>query len=100
MTDYTIDQQELEQILNLANPRVKKNTEIVTPDSIGSNVLYHIALDKREKFFPNISKRAGVTEDNTMTRIHVAPTLAGCWFGYAGGGSLAANYKRRHNRLC
>lgn len=92
MTDYTIDQQELEQILNLANPRVKKNTEIVTPDSIGSDVLYHIALDKRAKFFPNISKRAGMSEDNTMTRIHVAPTLAGCWFGYAGGGSLAANY--------
>lgn len=92
MADYSIDRLEMEDVLKLANPRVKKNTEIITPDLLGQDKLYHIALDKRNKFFPNISKRAANSEDNTLPRVHTAPTLIGCYFGYAGVGDLATNF--------
>lgn len=90
--DYLIDKQELENISKIYNPRVLKNIEIVTPETLKQDSLFHIALEKRPKFFPNISKRAGAQEDNTLTRVHVAPTLMGCWFGYATAAYLAASY--------
>ena len=89
MSDYLIDEQELKTISKLFNQRVIKNTEIVTPFTLKQDTLFHIALNKRDKFFPNISKRAGASEDNTLTRVHVSPTLLGCWFGYATGANLA-----------
>lgn len=89
---YLVDIEEIKEVVDLANPRVKRGTTIETPDTIGQDVLYHIALDRRPTLFPNISKRAGNLEDNTLPRVHMSMNLSGCWFGYAGGGDLAAQY--------
>ena len=91
MSDYLVDLNELETISKLYNPRVVKNTTIVTPETLKQDTLFHIALNKRFKLFPNISKRAGANEDNTVTRVHVAPTLIGCYLGYASATYLALN---------
>lgn len=90
--DYTADLEEIKDIVAMTNPKVRKNIKIVTAEDIGQTKVYHISLDRRTKFFPNISKRAGSTEDNTLPRVHTAPNLIDCWFGYAAGGDLAANY--------
>lgn len=89
---YLVDIEELTEVLAVANPRIKRGTIIETPDTIGQDVLYHIALDKRPVLYPNISKRAGKLEDNTLPRVHMSMNLNGCWFGYAGGGELASQY--------
>lgn len=89
---YLVDIEELTEVLDVANPRVRRGTTIETPDTIGQDVLYHIALDRRPVLYPNISKRAGNLEDNTLPRVHMSMNLSGCWFGYAGGGELASQY--------
>ncbi len=78
---YLVDIEEIKEVVDLANPRVKRGTTIETPDTIGQDVLYHIALDRRPTLFPNISKRAGNLEDNTLPRVHMSMNLSGCWFG-------------------
>lgn len=91
MPDYTIDREELSEALRRLSDRVQKNTTIVTPDDVGSDFLYHITLGKNKEFVPNISRRAGDAEDNTVPRVHVSLTLNDAWNGYAGGGWLVAN---------
>ena len=87
--DYTADIEEMKEALRLANPRIAKNSKIVTPDNLGVTSMLHIALNKRIVLYPAVSKSAGHNEDNTMPRVHVTSNLAGCWFGYASGGILA-----------
>lgn len=89
--DYAVDIEEMQEVINLANPRVAKNVTLVTPKELGVTSLLHISLDKRTTLFPNISKRAGMSEDNTLPRVHAGITLAGCWSGYATGGEKAVN---------
>lgn len=91
MDKYLVDRDEMGSFLKLVNTRIIKNSKIITPDELGQEIVYHIALDQRTRMFPNISKRAGTSEDNTLPRVHVAPNLFGCWFGYASGGYLATN---------
>ena len=83
--DYVVDIDEMQETIKLTNPKVAKNVTLVTPNEIGVSSLLHISLDKRTILFPNISKRAGMTEDNTLPRVHTSITLAGCWAGYATG---------------
>lgn len=90
---YLVDIEEVSKFLNLVNPRVTKNVTIETPFTLKREFLYHIALDKRLKLFPNISKRAGNSEDNTLPRVHVSTNLAGCIFGYASVGYMASEFK-------
>lgn len=89
--DYVVDIDEMQETIKLTNPKVAKNVTLVTPKELGVTSLLHISLDKRTTLFPNISKRAGTSEDNTLPRVHVSITLAGCWAGYATGGDLAVN---------
>lgn len=93
MGTYLVDVEEMRAALELINPRIKKNTTIETPDTLGQEYLYHIAMDQRTRLYPNISKRAGSSEDNTLPRVHMGLNLMNCWFGYASGGEMAANYK-------
>lgn len=91
--DYTVDKEELKELLTMANPKVRSKVKIIDANDLGQDKVYHISLDRRTKFFPNISKRAGAEEDNTLPRVHVAPNVIDCWFGYASGAELAANYQ-------
>ena len=79
----TAQQTEFEEALELINKIVVKNTNIVTPESLGQSEFFHIATAKFKELVPNVSKRAAPSEDNTLPRIHVAPTLMGCLNGYA-----------------
>ncbi len=89
--EYMVDIAEMQETIDLANPKVAKNVKIVTPTELGVSSVLHISLNKQTVLLPNISKRAGLTEDNTLPRVHTSITLAGCWFGYAGGADLAVN---------
>jgi len=91
--DYQVDIDEMVDTLKLANPRIVKNVGLITPETLGVSSLLHIAMNKRPVLYPSISKRGGLTEDNTMPRVHVAANLAGCWFGYASGGFTAVYEK-------
>lgn len=79
----TTAQTEFDETLQLINKTVLRNTNIVTPASLGQSELFHIAMQKFKELTPNVSKRAASSEDNTLPRIHVAPTLLGCLNGYA-----------------
>lgn len=76
--------QELEETLSLLNNKVARNVSIVTAATLGQTELFHIAKEKFKELIPNVSKRAALTEDNTLPRVHVSPTLLGCINGYAG----------------
>ena len=91
MSNYDIDIEELKDAVRLMSSGVQKNTSIITPDELGSEFFYHISFGKFSEFVPNISRRAGMTEDNTVPRVHVADTLNNAWNGYATGPYLMAN---------
>ena len=61
---------------------VQKNTTIITPDDMGQDYLLHIAMDKQKEFIPYHSRNPGEGEDNTISRVYVAPDVVGCLFGF------------------
>lgn len=64
--------------------RVRSNVEIITPESSGVPLLLHISTNTRiPRFIPVIGRRQAPSEDRTVPRITVAPTLLGCLIGYA-----------------
>lgn len=71
----------IEEILELSHKQVTKNVKIVTSEDVGDFV-YHISTDKQKELVPNISRRAGYEEDNTLPRVHTSDTLLGCISGY------------------
>ena len=77
-----MSKQEFLESYELIAPSVRKNTTIVTPETLGQNVFYHIAKTKMKALVPNVSRKAAPSENNTVPRVHVAPTLLGCIAGY------------------
>ena len=77
-----MSKQEFLESYELITPNVRKNTTIVTPETLGQNVFYHIAKTKMKSLVPNVSRKAAPSEDNTVPRVYVAPTLLGCIAGY------------------
>ena len=75
--------EELKKVLNLTSTRVRNNVKIVSDKDLGYNYVHHIAKTRMRHLVPNISKRAAPSEDNTLPRIHVGPTLKSCILGYA-----------------
>lgn len=73
----------IKNALNLYSPKIKANTTIVTPDTLGQDYLLHIAKRKWDAMVPNVSRRAADSEDNTMPRLHMGTTILGCVKGYA-----------------
>jgi len=98
MSNYDIDIEELRDAVRLMSSGVQKNTSIITPDELGSDFFYHISFGKFSEFVPNISRRAAMTEDNTVPRVHVADTLNNAWNGYASGPYMMANTKPSLNK--
>jgi hypothetical protein len=78
------DVKELKETIKFYIPKIQNNVTIVTPKDIGQDFMHHISVKRFKDMVPNISKRAGASEDNLLPRVHVAPTLTGCMQGYAG----------------
>lgn len=76
--------EQLEKWLESAAEKVQRNATIVTPVDIEQDFLLHISTDTAiRKFIPLIGRRQAPSEDRTVPRITVAPTLLGCFIGYA-----------------
>lgn len=72
---------ELKEQLQFYTTKVQKNTTIVTPSDIKQSFLLHVAIKEWKSLIPNVSKIAASSEDNTVPRVHTAPTLLGCIVG-------------------
>lgn len=75
--------EELNQTLKLYSPKIVKKLSIISKEDLGQPELFHIATQRFTTLLPNVSKRAAWSEDNTIPRVHTAPTLLGCVDGYA-----------------
>lgn len=80
-TDYTVDYEEIDDYLKLFQDSVKTNTTIVTQDEL-KQPLYHVSVKRQTELVPNVSRRSGLAEDNTIARVHTAPTLMQALKGY------------------
>ncbi len=62
---------------------VGKNCEVVSPDDLGQEWLYHISTNPGiKKFVPALTQRSAPKEDRSVPRVSVAPTIFGCILGY------------------
>lgn len=80
---YEKDKDELKEYLELFNDKVKDNVQIISPDEIGQDFLLHIRTTPTKTLIPNVSKRQGYYEDNSIVRVHTSDHLMGCLIGYA-----------------
>jgi len=77
-------EKELETWLETSPEKVRRNVEIVTPETLGSDFLLHISTNSSiKKFTPHIGQRQATSEDRTVPRVTVANTLLGCFIGYS-----------------
>lgn len=78
------DRKLLEEMLDHMSTRVQQNTEVVTPKEVGSDFFLHISSNPNiRKFVPQLTLRGSPMENRDVTRVYVAPTLLGCFIGYA-----------------
>ena len=78
------DKEEIIEWLDTTPDKVQRNVKVVTPEDIEQSFLLHISKDTNlKKFIPVIGVRQQNGEDRTMPRVSVAPTLLGCFIGYA-----------------
>lgn len=75
----------MEAFLHLTTDKVAKNVTVVNHADIGQDFMLHISPDKmsNKPYIPWIGQRQANMEDRTVPRITVAPTLYGCYIGYA-----------------
>jgi hypothetical protein len=76
-----MSKQDLNNYLSLTTDLVVKNTKVVHVKDL-PNKLLHISTNRQKVLIPNISQRASLGEDNTIPRVHTAPTILGCIAGY------------------
>lgn len=76
--------EQLTQWLETVSEKVRKNVTVVTPEEVGQDYFLHMSTDTGiKKFIPHIGRRQAYSEDRSVPRITVAPTLLGCFIGYA-----------------
>lgn len=92
-SEYSIDVEELKERLGFYTKNIEDNTSIVTPDDLGYNFLYHISFRPFKELVPNISRRAALSEDNTVPRVHASDTIGNCILGHASIGYVGSNSK-------
>lgn len=78
------EDQDFNNFMDLQNTKVKKNVEIVTPETLNQSFFLHIDNKIINNFIPMLSRRAALTEDNTVPRITVSDSLFGCIMGHSG----------------
>lgn len=73
-----------DRILARVPSTLRKSVKVVTPESLGRSMLYHISDNKNiRKFEPVVSRRQLGTEDRRVPRISTSATLMGCIAGHA-----------------
>lgn len=78
------DRDDMESFLEAKPVTVQRGVEVITPEDLPVPLLFHISKNTNIKeFIPQIGHRQGKTEDRTVPRVCVAPTLLGCMIGYA-----------------
>lgn len=79
------DAEQLLEYVDTALPeKVQRSVTVVTPETLGQDHMVHISMDTNiRNFVPLIGRRQGHSEDRTVPRITVAPTLLGAFIGYA-----------------
>ena len=78
-----IQDEDFKTFLALQTDKVKRNTEVITPATLGQDFFLHIDPEKTPTvFIPMVPRSAASTEDNTVPRITVADTLRGCIQGW------------------
>jgi hypothetical protein len=76
--------EELTQWLETVSDKVRNNVTVVTPEDVRQDYFLHISTNTAiKKFIPVIGRRQAYSEDRTVPRVTVAPTLLGCFIGYA-----------------
>lgn len=92
MSTINIDKEELNEYLSLFQDKLVSNLEIITNNE-AKIPFYHISTKRYTELVPNVSRRAALSEDNTMPRVYVSPYLAGCIASVENIGYTAINYK-------
>ena len=91
----SIENGNVRNALDLASNEVLKNCDLITPASLGTNILLHVSTRKLVSVPPNVSKIAAGSEDNTFLRIHCSNNLLGCLIG---SGWLERNWQDKLNK--
>jgi hypothetical protein len=85
MTDQELEE-DYREILDwflIQSKNFQKNAKILSAKQHGQNFMLHIDKNTPKVFLPQMPRSASWKEDNTVGRVTVAPTLAGCGHGYA-----------------
>lgn len=74
--------EDLESWLESRSRKVQDNVEVVTPKELGQDYFLHVSVNTNIKeFVPRIGDNQMPTEDRTVPRLCVAPTILGCLGG-------------------
>ncbi|MDD2879743.1 MAG: hypothetical protein PHQ58_04855 [Rhodoferax sp.] len=79
----TQDYEDIRNWMALQSNEVKDNCVIVDSESMQQDYMLHIDKEMPKVFIPMMPRSAALTENNTVARITVAPTLIGCFIGYS-----------------
>lgn len=82
MESLNPDYEAMAKFLALQSDNVKTHSQIVDTDLVGQDYMLHIDKNTPSIFTPMMPRSADKREDNTVSRITVAPTLVGCYIGY------------------
>lgn len=76
--------EELTEWLETVPEKVRKNVTVVSPVEVKQDFFLHMSTATTiKKFIPIVGRRQAYSEDRSVPRITVAPTLLGCFIGYA-----------------
>jgi hypothetical protein len=81
--DTLLEYNEIKDFLELQSPTVRENVTIVDCDVVGQSFMLHIDKQTPKEFIPMMPRGAALSENNTTARVTVAPSLMGCFIGYA-----------------
>jgi len=76
---------DIKKYLDTLSPTVRKNVEIVSTADLGQDHFLHLSPDRMERksYIPRIGERQAPSEDRTVPRVTVSPTIFGCYVGYS-----------------
>lgn len=85
---------EIQSYVSLLVDKVADNVTIVAAKDIKQDYMLHISPENmaRRKYIPIIGRRQDPSEDRSVPRVTVAPTLLGCIIGYTKLFTDAINY--------
>lgn len=91
---------EIEHYFSIQSDKVKKNASIVSADELGQDFMLHISKKNMSKtpYTPIIGHRQALSEDRSVPRVTVAPTLLGCIYGFAAMIQHIASYSPEHDK--